>query len=297
MHAGVARNFPQVSLQPSTIGEECERQLWMSWRWFAEAKPANGQRQKIYARGTREEDRILDDIRSVGWTVSSADPSTGRQWSFTLANGHMKGFIDGAAQDETGKWLQPKTWALVECKTHKADSWRATVKHGVRKAHPKHHAQMMISMGALELTVALYAARNKDTEEDHFARIDFDKAEYDRLVAKAERIVAAGDPPLPISIDPTFYKCRMCSQSDVCHKRTRAPRSCRTCVFSSTASEGRWLCGKTGNYLDLPAQRAGCHMHRHFRDFIDGTPVVADYNLEVVKYITPAGEFIDNGVS
>src|SRR5690606_33276258 len=150
----------------------------------------------------------------IGCQVHDVDPSTGQQFRFKAVGGHFGGGIDGVA---LGVPEAPKTWHLVEFKTHNERSFTALLKEGVAKAKPEHEAQMQVYMHLASLTRAIYLAVNKNDDSLHAERIRYDKAAAERLLGKAERIIFAPEPLPGISADPAFYKCKFCPAAPVCH--------------------------------------------------------------------------------
>ena len=93
----------------------------------------------------------------------------------------------------------PKTWHVVEFKTHGLKSFRELVAKGVTEAKPQHWAQMQIYMHLTGLTRAMYVAICKDTDDLHVERVRADTDAAERLLAKASRVIharAAASAPL-----------------------------------------------------------------------------------------------------
>jgi hypothetical protein len=103
--------------------------------------------------------------------VLDLDPETGRQWQVVAHGGHFGGSLDAVA---IGLKEAPKTWHVVEFKTHSAKSFRELVAKGVALAKPQHWAQMQIYMHLTGITRALYVAVCKDTDDLHIERVRAD---------------------------------------------------------------------------------------------------------------------------
>lgn len=299
-HVAAYRNTQRTYLPCSDIGNDCHRDLWMTFRWASPVKPVTGQKVRIFRRGDREEDRIVADYRAAGLQISDKDDTTGKQWTFTLARGHAMVRIDGAMHDPRGILMSSASWALFEAKSHNKEQFATLVRHGLKKSHPRHYAQCQIGMKMAGLDVAIYAARCKDNEEDRPIKIPLDQHAADGCVRKAELIVNSTDAPTRISIDHNYFRCRMCPNQAVCHGLELPLRNCRSCAFSVVQDEGKWSCGKEGmeRPLDFAAQTAGCGSHRWIPSLIKGIPELRDKNLEWVQYKLDNGEILtDNGVS
>ena len=243
-------------LGASLIGRECERELWHTFRWCT-VLVHSGRLLRLFETGQLEEDRFVKNLRSVGVEVHDHDEATGRQFGFTDLGGHFAGSIDGAA---IGIREAPKTWYLLEFKTYNDKRFELLKKHGVQIASPEHHAQMVVYMFYLGFTRAFYMAVNKNTDELYSERIKNDSALAGLLQQKAERIIFAPHPPVRVSSDPEWWKCRYCDHRDICHDGSPAAVNCRTCQHS-TPIEGGWQCGKRNQMLSYQEQLRGCSDH------------------------------------
>lgn len=267
-------------LGASLIGHPCERALWYSFRW---ASPATfpGRILRLFETGHLEEARLVRNLRRTGATVLDLDPATGRQWRVTAHGGHFGGSLDAVA---LGLLEAPKTWHVVEFKTHSAKSFRDLVAKGVATSKPRHAAQMQIYMALTGLTRALYVAVCKDNDDLHVERIRADADEAERLLAKAERVIFAQHPPARISDDPAWFECRFCEHAPVCHESAAPPQTCRSCLHATPREDGDgfWHCARHDRALSLDEQRAGCPRHLFIPDFVPG--VVTDAGEDHVAY-------------
>ena len=246
-------------LGASSVGKPCSRALWYGFRWAAKEK-FSGRLLRLFQTGHLAEPRFVADLRAIGSTVYDVNPQTGAQYSFSDCHGHFRGNTDGMAQFlPTGG----KKWHICEFKTHGSKSFATLKKDGVKKAKPEHWIQMNTYMGWSNIDRALYLAVNKDTDELHSERLEFDPVEFERTRAKAASIIFAEQPPAKISDDPKFYICNMCTFSGVCHGHQVPAVSCRTCVHTTPEREGdgRWSCAKHGPEIPVDFQRKGCGDH------------------------------------
>ncbi|WP_288076448.1 PD-(D/E)XK nuclease family protein [Pseudomonas sp.] len=276
---GKREDMPRLHLGASIIGRECERALWYSFRW-ATSKQFDGRMLRLFNRGHREEPQFLEELRGIGAEVYDSDPDTKRQHRFMTVRGHFGGSCDAIGR---GFPEAPKTWAIVEFKTHNEKSFNELCKEGVKDAKPEHYAQMQVYMGLADLDRALYLAANKNTDELHSEWIKFDKDVFDKLVAKATRIIEAAEPPLGISQDPAWYKCKMCDHKDVCHKQKVPQKNCRTCAFATPHDDGTWLCEADNRLLDYNEQLIGCRQHLYIPPLITFATAL-DMGNGFVKY-------------
>ena len=180
----------------------------------------------------------------------------------------------GGSQDGVALGLPeaPKTPHLLEFKTSNNKSFTGLVKNGVMKTKAQHWSQMQLYMGWASLDRAMYLVVNKDTDEIYSERIVFDQREFDRLLARAERIVTATEPAITIGENAEFFSCRFCRFKDQCYN-TEAPQvNCRTCAHATpeTDGDGRWSCAEHKKDLTVQDQRSGCRDTGTFRCCSDG---------------------------
>lgn len=257
-------------LGASIIGKDCERALWYDFRWVTR-RAFPGRMLRLFDTGKREEDRLIRDLRRTGATVLDADPDTGRQWQASALGGHFGGSLDAVA---IGLLEAPKTWHVVELKTHGLKSFAALRKDGVHCAEPQHWAQMQVYMHLTGIGRALYIAVCKNTDEIYIERLRADPAEGQRLIAKAKRVIDAPRPPAKISDDPAWWQCRLCEHHDRCHGERPAERNCRTCLHSTPVEDG-WTCERLQRRLSSLEQRQGCSLHLFVPDLVPAEQVDA----------------------
>lgn len=271
-------------LGASQIGRDCERQLWYSFRW-ARKLAHQGRLLRLFEVGHLAEPRFVAGLRGAGVTVHEVDP-TGKQWRFSALGGHFAGSMDGAA---VGLKEAPKTWHVLEFKTHNAKSFAALVADGVKKAKPEHHDQMIVYMGEMGMERAFYLAENKDTSELYSERIEFDANRFMQLKAKAERIILAREPLERIAKDPSFYKCKFCDFKDICHGTALPEVNCRTCAHSTPELDGngRWSCAPAGKESAIPddVQRKGCGSHRYIPILLEKSAKQVDYQEQGARVV------------
>jgi hypothetical protein len=233
---------------------------------------------RLFETGQLEEARLVRNLRHIGATVLDVDPESGRQWRVVAHGGHFGGSLDAVA---LGLPETPKTWHVLEFKTHSAKSFRELTAKGVAAAKPQHMAQMQVYMHLTGITRAMYVAVCKDTDDLHLERVRHDAEVAERLLAKAGRIIAAPRPPARVSEDPNFWECRFCNHHPVCHWGNAAAVTCRSCLHS-TPVEGGWHCARFDRALDREAQQSACPKHLFVPDLVPGD--VTDAGNDHVAY-------------
>lgn len=270
----------------SAIGMDCERFLWLNFRWCG---PAGGGFDATalcnFADGHASEDVFAERLRMVpGVELYTADPSTGQQFGFSDLGGHFRGHIDGAIR---GLLQAPKAWHVWE---HKASAkvgalTKAKADKGEKQAlaawSATYHAQGVLYMhyGQMDrhyLTCSSPGGRMPWAS----VRTNADPAEAARLIGKGERIITAAEPLARLSEDPAHWKCKGCPMAPQCHGDALPPVSCRTCLHATPEmdGDGRWSCAKWGSDIPLDAQRTGCAEHRYIPALLASWGAAVDAN-------------------
>lgn len=292
------KNEFRPHLGASKIGEPCERRLWYSFRWV-DKEIFEGRMLRLFETGHMAEPRFIANLLAIGCEVSESTPD-GLQHRVQDIGGHFGGSLDGVGK---GIPEAPKTWHVLEFKTHSEKSFTKLKKEKVKSANPLHWAQMQTYMGYTELDRALYLAANKNTDELYSERIEFDQVAFAKLKAKAERIINASEPLPRISQDPTSFACRYCEFSQICHGSRLPLVHCRTCTHSTPIVDGRGEAGKDGLWRcevhngNVPTdfQRTGCKSHRYIPIFLERSARPVDFRDGVVIYDIGNGETFGNG--
>ena len=256
------------SLGASFLGKPCDRSLWYHFRHACRPR-FEGRLYRLFETGTIEEARLAADLVSIGCTVHVSDPSTGKQFRIQDLGGHVVGYLDGCALNIPEA---PKTWHVLEFKTHNAKNFRALKSKSVKVVKPDHYAPMMIYMHKTGMTRALYLACNKDTDELHAERIRYDKTEAEAYIARAKKIIFSSEVPDRIGNGPDYYLCHFCDARYLCHDlpreadvALRVPQlSCRQCCFSEAipdGCDGQWVCKLQQRGLSYDDQLAPCDNH------------------------------------
>ena len=264
-------------LGASIIGKSCARALWYDFRWITPARHP-GRLLRLFETGQLEEDRLVRNLGATGAMVLEVDPETGRQFRVEAHGGHFGGSLDGVA---LGLLEAPKTWHVLEFKTHSVKSFNELTAKGVVQAKPQHAAQMQIYMHLTGITRALYVAVCKDTDALHIERLKADRAMAERLLEKAGRIIFAQHPPARISQDPAWFECRFCDHHGACHEGGGAAATCRSCLHS-TPVDGGWHCARNDLRLSPSEQRSACGRHLFIPDLVPGE--VIDAGVDFVIY-------------
>lgn len=261
-----------------SIGIECERALWYSFRWVSQ-EVFDGKKLRLFETGNREETRMITDLKNAGINVSERNPETGKQHRVSEHGDHFAGFLDGAG---VGFKEAPATWHVIETKTHNEKSFKDLVKNGVQKSKPVHFAAVQTYMRLTGMERTFYLAHNKDTDALHSERIPYNGEIALGYSGKAARVIFSPTPLEKISKDPSWYGCRFCVHIGTCHGNTLPPVNCRTCLHSTPEREGGWTCARWKKPLTFDEQAVGCPAHLYLPQLIAGT--VTDAGDDFVQY-------------
>lgn len=280
--------FDGYGIAASALGRDCDRELFYSLRWTSPPEKPDGRHLRIFARGNIEEQRVIDDLRSAGLDVLDRDPDTGKQWTFTLARGWLRGKADGKV---SGVIEAPKADHVLEIKSLKAADFRAILKHGLLKAKPEHWHQLHAGMTGLGIARGLYVGVNKDTEEILTERLHLDGEVAARMEARVLRIVEANDVPSRISDKPDAFACRFCNHRETCHGEALPRRNCRTCLHFTFREDGMGHCERFNEALRPKDQNDArqCPAHLYLPGLVPGEQIDADPDAETITYRMKSG--------
>ncbi len=255
---------PRPHMGCSVIGHSCDKYIWLTWRWALESK-FPGRIRRIFDTGKREEERLVSDLRALGIELYTTDEESGKQISVNAHDGHFSGSVDGIGRGfEEG----PKSWAVLECKTHNTKSFADLQKKGVRESKPQHYAQMQCYMGLLEIDRAMYLSQCKDSDDLYSEWVHFDQDVYDNYMDRAGRLIKSSTAPVKISQDPSWYECKWCDFYEHCHGEQIAQANCRTCCHATPEKNAAWHCEAHGKEITFQDQLKGCAQHLYIPDLV-----------------------------
>ena len=265
------------------IGKECSRALWYDFRWASD--PGFEARMlRLFEHGYKEEDRIVENLRSVGITIFSRDPDSGEQINFKEeGNPHFSGSVDGIG---VGFPEAEKTWHVLECKTSSKKLFDKMLKDGVEKSKYQHYCQMQVYMRWAKLDRAFYIVCCKDDDRLYGERVYFDPELAQKLADKACRIVFSAVPLERLGDSENSFCCKWCDHVDICWHGELPLVSCRTCAFVTPEPDGTWTCGRGGEkrVLGESEQKVGCSCHIFIPELV-GLPLIgADPVAGTIEY-------------
>lgn len=280
-------------LGASSIGDSCERKLWLGFRWVKRGFIEAAGLRRIND-GHRGEKVLADMLGLVSGLDLSTEKEPGVQHSFEALGGHFRGNCDGLI---VGLLQDPETLHVWECKVvneikfKKLASLKASKGEGeaLKNWDYIYYAQAQIYMHFFDtpkhyLTTASPGVRDIVSVVTHY-----NKGDAEMFIEKARRIIFAPKPAGKISGDPAWHECKYCTFHAMCHEQ-EMPRnkSCRTCLHSTALETGGWKCELHKKPLSIDDQKAGCQKHLFIPDLIPGEQV--DSGPDWVEYKLKSGE-------
>jgi len=262
-HHEAQQEPPRSHMGASMLGHPCDRWLWLSFRW-AVVEKFPGRILRLFRRGHMEEVTLVSDLRAIGIDIQK----TGKSQSRVNFGSHVSGSVDGVA--ECGVPFGDGKQYVVEFKTHSKKSFDDLQKNGVEKSKPQHYIQMQLYMLGLKIDRALYYSICKDNDEIYTERVRLNKEIAQRYIDRGKRLVQSDRMPEPMSVDPSWYICKMCAAYDFCHKsHTTKEVNCRTCCHSTATDKSTWTCAKhDDSEIPVDFQRTGCESHLLHPDLV-----------------------------
>lgn len=260
-----AQEKPRAYIGMSSIGSACARKLWYIFR-LAGRERFDAATLKRFSDGHRTEALIIDRLRLLDGITLIDRRQDGNQIGYVDLDGHFRGHLDG---DISGILQAPKTPHVFEAKTcsdKKMNELKKAIadvgeKNALRKWNPVYYTQGMLYCHYHNRTRHYLVVATPGGRDWIGVRTDHDEAHALQAKARAKRIIAAVEPPERISDDSSYFECRWCSFSGICHKEEMPDRSCRTCLHISPVEEGQWHCARFGKRLTFDEQISGCPAH------------------------------------
>lgn len=265
---------PRTHLGASIIGNDCRAYAWNTFRWLR-FETFSGQMLRLFNRGHLEEARFVRWLEGIGFEVREVDPETQKQYRISGCKGHFGGSLD-AMMKPPERYNIPAEFViwLGEFKTHNEKSFTKLAGKkgdtavprsggsGVKLSKPQHYRQMCSYGRAYGFKFGLYCAVNKDTDELYFEIVELDYSQADDLFRKAEGIVFSQTQPPKIAQTDTFFDCKYCQYSGICHKGEVPTKNCRSCAQATPVDNGEWHCGLYGALIPKHFIINGCESWR-----------------------------------
>lgn len=222
-----------------------------------------------------EIEALCEDVTGIDFHIARAEIQGVKlkQWRVSDINDHFGGSLDGISlapfdvMDDNGGVIPAGVKFLNEFKTHNTKSFLHLVNlKNVKEAKPVHWAQMQIYMHKRGLEYALYMAVNKNDDDLYAEIVRYDPTEGPKLLAKAERVIAARTLPDRIGKHPSWHECKFCEYAKQCHYAEPFDKNCRSCRYSEPVEAGKWRCHKWDAIIPGDAILKGCDNYSQMTD-------------------------------
>lgn len=209
-------------LGASSIGDDCGRKIQYRYMNYTEDEGSGftPRTLRIFEFGHNIEDYVAKWIKDAGFDLRTEDKS-GEQFGFSIADGEIRGHIDGVICSGPVDMGYPALW---ENKSANDAKFKAFQRMGVAKANPTYATQVALYQAYMDLTdhPALFTIVNKNTSEIYYELIEFDKELAQSASDRAVNILTAskaGDILPRIASSKDFYLCKFCEFRETCWKK------------------------------------------------------------------------------
>jgi CRISPR/Cas system-associated exonuclease Cas4 (RecB family) len=267
---------PRPHMGISQIGEKCDRKLWLGFRNVVSSK-FPGRILKLFKFGHDYEDTVIKELKAIGCRIVH------RQAKIDFGS-HVSGSCDGIITNVPGR---EKQTLLLEIKTLSDKSFNDLKKKKLQESKPIYWAQVHCYMLGLKLDRCLFYALNKNTSDIYTEIVKLDKEFAEKTVERAKRIALSDYIPEPISADPSWFECKLCSYHAFCHETHITDNvSCRNCAHSTSTEQSQFLCARNDNAeIPFEFQLKGCSQHVLHPDLVPWKRLPADNPHEALYLI------------
>jgi len=204
------------NISPSMIGDECLRRVqFMTTK--APSKPHEGKLLRIFQRGHIFEPFVLAILREAGFDISEVSED-GAQHGFQIMDNQCRGRLDGKilSGPEIEGLIYPCPW---ECKVLGDKGFKAAVKDGIAKAHPKYAVQAAMYQAYGVEGPMLFSVLNANTMEIYSEAFELNEERCQDASDRAVMILRAnraGELLPRAAGDPDQFPCKWCDFSEHC---------------------------------------------------------------------------------
>ena len=287
-----AKDKPRRYLGASAIGGECARQLWYKFRG-ATGAPISARGLGAIYDGHNGEVTIVERLQRVeGLTLHPTDDK-GNQFAVVDLDGHFRGHMDGAMQVD-GEWSVFEAKVCNETKFKKLLKLRDADEDNALKSWDEvYYAQAQVYMHLTGLRQHYTVVATPGVRDWTSVWTKYNKDAAEGLLEKARYIIEATEPPDRVRNDPTYYICKWCDFSDICHGDKIPEASCKTCIHSRPVEDAKWECTRHRK-SDVDLEKCGDHVI--LPELVSFARKVSyDSDRNVTKYIMPNGVSFEQG--
>ena len=203
----------------SSLGELCSRKI--QYRYLGtesdEGRDFTANTLRIFQFGHEIEDSVADWLKNANFDLRTEDKN-GEQFGFSIADGEIKGHIDGVICGGPVNMGYPCLW---ENKSANDKKFREFMMKGVARTNQVYAAQIALYQAYMNLTKhpCLFTVLNKNTSQIYYELVPFNKSLAQEISDKAVNILDATKEKetLPrVAYSRDFFDCKWCEFQDRC---------------------------------------------------------------------------------
>ena len=160
----------------SSLGESCSRKI--QYRYLGtesdEGRDFTANTLRIFQFGHEIEDSVADWLKNANFDLRTEDKN-GEQFGFSIADGEIKGHIDGVICGGPVEMGYPCLW---ENKSANDKKFREFMMKGVARTNQVYAAQIALYQAYMNLTEhpCLFTVLNKNTSQIYYELVPFNKS-------------------------------------------------------------------------------------------------------------------------
>ena len=205
----------------SALGHVCDAKLWLDFR-FASVNSFPAGTLCKFADGHYSEDLTADRLRAIPHLELQTHNDDGKQIGYSDIGGHLRGHMDGLIK---GIIQAPKTMHVWEHKCTDEKYLRALErlieKKGEKNAleawNETYYAQAILYMHKSKSKRHFLTVASSGSRRYVEVRTEAKPKKAKELLARAKNIIATDKMPQKVSENDSYYLCKMCSNSGICH--------------------------------------------------------------------------------
>ena len=175
----------------SSLGESCSRKI--QYRYLGvesdEGRDFTANTLRIFQFGHEIEESVANWLKNCGFDLRTEDKK-GEQFGFSIADGEIKGHIDGVICGGPVDMGYPCLW---ENKSSNDKKFREFTMKGMARTNPVYAAQVALYQAYMNLTEypCLFTVLNKNTSQIYYELVPFNKSLAQEMSDKAVNILDA----------------------------------------------------------------------------------------------------------
>jgi CRISPR/Cas system-associated exonuclease Cas4 (RecB family) len=210
-------------LGASMIGDPCERKVWYTFNGYPR-KPIEAKGVYAIEDGYRSEDLVAARLRMVEGIELWTHDENGKQFGFMSEDGKRGGHIDGVILGLLQAPQTPHLWENKAVNEKKFNDLKKLIdsvgeKNALEQWDEIYFVQAQIYMHEFKLDRHYLTVCTPGARDITSCRTEYQPKKYTAIDAKTKRVMNAKTPPVRISEDRAFFRCKWCDFQEVCHAK------------------------------------------------------------------------------